>query len=293
VRPSAAADHARVVATKDRAAAADRWRLLRELDELTEGPLVILSLVWLGLLVLELTVGIGRVGEMLVYGLWALFILDFLIEIIIAPDRRAYLRRNWLVAVSLVLPAARVLRVAQVARVARIGRIGRSLNLARIITSVNRGIRALGRTLAARGAGYVAAITFVVALGGAAGILTFESPAAIAEAGRVPPAGQIGVEGFGDALWWTLMILVTLGTDYWPVTMEGRILTVLLAVYGFAIFGYVTATLASHFLGRDRVQGAAAGGAVAGDEARALRAEIAALRAELAGSRDEVVRGSS
>jgi voltage-gated potassium channel len=35
------------------------------------------------------------------------------------------------------------------------------------------------------------------------------------------------------------------------VTVEGRIFAFFLALYGFAVFGYATATLASFFIGRD------------------------------------------
>ena len=41
------------------------------------------------------------------------------------------------------------------------------------------------------------------------------------------------------------------GSEYWPKTVEGRILGWLLAVYAFAVFGYITASFASFFVGRD------------------------------------------
>lgn len=47
------------------------------------------------------------------------------------------------------------------------------------------------------------------------------------------------------------MIVITMGTDYWPVTPEGKMLSFILALYGFSILGYITATLASFFIGRD------------------------------------------
>jgi voltage-gated potassium channel len=270
---------------------AERWGLLRRLDEITEGPLVVLSLVWLGLLVVELVQGLPPVLDAAVYIIWGLFIADFLVEIVIAPDRGAYLRSNILVVVSLILPAARVLRVARLAQVARISRAARPINLVRVVTSVNRGIRATGRTFARRGAAYVAVITGLVALGGAAGMWAFENPAALAEAGRladVPAATRL--DNYPTALWWTLMILATMGTDYWPLTTEGRILTLLLALYGFAVFGYITATIASHFLGQDRaaeMAGEPVPGAQPGDVGAAspLALEIRALREELAGLR--------
>ena len=53
------------------------------------------------------------------------------------------------------------------------------------------------------------------------------------------------------ALWWTAMRVITAGSDFWSMTSEGRGLAVLLAFFGYVIFGYVTATLATYFIGRD------------------------------------------
>ncbi len=47
------------------------------------------------------------------------------------------------------------------------------------------------------------------------------------------------------------MILVTMGSDWWPRSAEGRLLCLLLATYGFTMFGYVTATLGSYFIAAD------------------------------------------
>jgi voltage-gated potassium channel len=75
------------------------------------------------------------------------------------------------------------------------------------------------------------------------------------------------------------MIMTTMGSAYWPQTAEGRVLCVVLALYAFGVFGYVTATLATFFVGRDAE---AADGEIAGALAvEALRDEIAALRADL------------
>ena len=92
------------------------------------------------------------------------------------------------------------------------------------------------------------------------------------------------METYGDAVWWTAMLLTTLGSEYWPRTAEGRVLCVLLALYAFAVFGYITATLATYFVGRDA---AAAESELAGAaDVRALREEIAALRADVRALRD-------
>ena len=88
-----------------------------------------------------------------------------------------------------------------------------------------------------------------------------------------------GLNSYGEALWWTAMVMTTLGSQYWPLTIEGRILCVFLALYAFAVFGYVTAALATFFVGRDA------------DDDRAELAgakHMVALRNELAGLREEV-----
>ena len=47
------------------------------------------------------------------------------------------------------------------------------------------------------------------------------------------------------------MVMTTLGSEYWPQTTEGRLLCVVLSIYAFAVFGYITATIATFFIGRD------------------------------------------
>jgi voltage-gated potassium channel len=92
--------------------------------------------------------------------------------------------------------------------------------------------------------------------------------------------GAAGLSSYGEALWFTAMILTTLGSQFWPETAEGRVLGLLLALYAIGVFGYVTATLATYFIGRDaehhdaEVAGAA--------ELAEIRRELAALRGEIA-----------
>jgi voltage-gated potassium channel len=48
------------------------------------------------------------------------------------------------------------------------------------------------------------------------------------------------------------MLLTTMGSDYWPRSPEGRLLRFVLALYAFAVFGYVTAAIAAYFIGIDK-----------------------------------------
>ena len=54
-----------------------------------------------------------------------------------------------------------------------------------------------------------------------------------------------------EALWWTAMLMTTLGGEHIPQTVEGRILNFILALYAFVSFGYITATLATFFVESD------------------------------------------
>src|SRR4051794_11427907 len=94
----------------------ERWELLHQIDALLDGPMVVLSFVWLALTVADFTSGLGRTLTAASYVIWALFAVQFLIGIVIAPSKRQYLRRNWLTALALVLPAFRVLRAVRALR---------------------------------------------------------------------------------------------------------------------------------------------------------------------------------
>lgn len=224
-----------------------RSSLVRRLESRLDTPLAVLGFAWLALLVVELTRGLSPFLARLALAIWIVFIIDFALKFLLAPDRSRYLRRHWLTALSLAVPALRSVRALRALRAAR----GvRGLRLLRLVVSWNRGMRALGRTMRRRGFGYVMLLTLLVLVSGAAGMYAFEQGMA---QGR-------GIDDYGTALWWTAMILATMGSEYWPQTPEGRLLCLLLAVYGFTVFGYVTATLASFFISRDAEQQHAVGG---------------------------------
>jgi voltage-gated potassium channel len=244
----------------------ERDEILRRLEDWLETPMVALGFAWLALLVIELIWGLSPLLEMASAAIWVIFIIDFGVKFLLASRKLDYLKSNWLMAVALFVPAVRVFRVARVLRAAR------GIQTARVITSLNRGMVALGASFGRRGFGYALTLTGLVTFSGAAGMFALEK--------EVPN----GFKSYSAALWWTAMLITSLGTDYWPQTAEGRVLCFLLALYGFAVFGYVTAALATFFIGRDAEnEGAELAGARSVD---ALRAEIAALRAEIRGPRN-------
>jgi voltage-gated potassium channel len=244
----------------------ERWHALEELDEWLRTPMLILSFLWLMLVVVELVWGTFNALETFWTAIWIAFLAEFAVRLALAPEKAAFLKRNWLTVIALIVPAFRLLRAFHFLRFAR---AARGLRLVRIVGTANRGMNALRASLSRRGLGYVSGLTVLVALLGAGGMLAFE------------PTSEVegGFGSYVDALWWTSMLLTTMGSEFWPTTPEGRVLCFLLALYGFAVFGYITASFASFFVGRDA---ASEQGEVAGSgELAALRAEIAALRREI------------
>ena len=247
-----------------------RWKTLEQLDEWLKTPMLLLSLAWLAIVLLELT---GRTSPFLIWvgtGIWILFLIEFAIRFALAPEKLPFLKKNWLTVIALVVPALRLFRAFAILRAAR---VLRGVRLVRVVGTLNRGMNALRRTLKRRGFGYVLALTLLVLFVGAAGMLSFE------------PADQVdgGFTSYGDALWWTGMLIASIGSDFWPESAEGRVLSAMLSVYGLAVFGYITAAFASFFVGRDA---ASAEGEVAGSlEIAALRREISKLEATLRAQR--------
>lgn len=245
----------------------ERRELLQRIEDWLETPMLVLAFVWLGLLVGELTWGESPAFEIIGTVIWAIFIINFVLEFVLAPHKAVYLRKNWLTVFSLLVPALRIFRIFRAVRLLRLSRVGRGLRLFRVVSSLNRGMRALAANLQRRGFGYVLSLSLIVLFAGAAGMYAFEN--------EVPG----GLDSYSEALWWTAMVMTTMGSQYWPQTLEGRMLCFLLALYAFAVFGYVTATLATYFVGRDAESSEAE---LAGaEDVRALREELRALRAEL------------
>jgi voltage-gated potassium channel len=244
----------------------ERWTVLQQLDEWLEIPMLVLSFTWFLLVLLDLIW--GRAGLFEVFGtvIWIIFIGDFALRFAIAPVKLVFLRNNVITILALALPALRMFRALQLLRFAG---TARGLRLVQIVGTANRSMNALRRSLGRRGLGYVLLVTLAVNLLGAAGMLAFE------------PAREVqgGFETYAGALWWTAMLLTTMGSGYWPVTPEGRVLTLLLSVYGFAVFGYITASFATFFIGQEAQDKE---GEVPG------LADIAGLREEIAGLREEI-----
>ncbi|MEK9955720.1 MAG: ion channel [Actinomycetota bacterium] len=184
--------------------------------------------------------------------IWVVFIADLTLRTVLSPKHIAYLVHHPLDVIAVAVPAFRVLRVLRVLTA------GQWL--------ISRGSRLrVGRT--------ATAVVFAVAF------LTYLSSLAVLNAERGAKGADI--ESFGDAVWWSLVTMATVGYgDYVPVTTNGRIVAVGLMVVGISLLGLVGASVASAVV--TRISGRAQEGQSAvKEDLEALRTEIAALRQAL------------
>ena len=241
--------------------------LRRRYEELSQWPLVLLALLFVasyawGVLRPDLPHPLLLTLRVVTVLAWPVFLADYGLRLALADHRWRFVRQNWVDGLAVLLPLLRPLRVLSLVRVARV----------------------LDRRLTTSLHGRVAAYVTLTA-----SLVVFMASLAVLDAERGAPGASI--TGYGDAVWWALTTITTVGYgDEYPVTGEGRLVAVLLMVSGIALLGVVTAAVASWFVGR--VAEAAQAQDDADDaallvEVRELADEVRRLRAELA-DRDEL-----
>jgi voltage-gated potassium channel len=256
----------------------ERSEVLQQWEAWLETPLLVLGFAWLGLFIIELIWGLNPLLVAIAITIWIVFIVDFGVKFLLAPRKLSYLKHNWLIVFSLLIPALRTFRIVGVIQSLPSVHVVRGLHLLGVMARTNRGMRLLATSVQRRGVGYVLGLTAIVLFIGTLGIYAFEhklSAGVAAQSGNAP----VGITNYGTALWWTAMVMTTIGSDYFPKTAEGRVLCFFLALYAIAVCGYATATLATFFIDQDAESDDAA---LAGTKSiQALQAEIAALRTEI------------
>ena len=210
-----------------------RYRFVARLERMLEGPGTYLAVVFAVALAAELV--LSAQGESvpaalgwLLLAIWGFFIIQFVLGIAVSPDRLRYLRKNWLTALSLVVPFLRAFRVLRV-----VGAL-RATNALRVVGGFNRAARTLNAALAWTRAGYAVALTATAVLLGSAALLMFEVDA---------PDSRI--TDYGEALWWAAATITTVGAATEPVTLGGRLVALALMLAGLVLLGYVAGVLAA------------------------------------------------
>lgn len=176
---------------------------------------------------------------------WVIFAVDYLVRLALAPRKAPWFRGHLFDLTVVVLPVLRPLRLIQAMTE---------------IQKMSKG-DALRTQASILAGGTVLILIWICSLG----VLDVE---------RAAPGANI--LNIGDAIWWAFVTVTTVGYgDFYPVTVAGRVIAVVLMTVGIGVVGVVTATPASWFVER----AAAVGGN--DDQETATRGQIRALSRQL------------
>jgi voltage-gated potassium channel len=206
-----------------------------------ERPMLFLSFVWLCILIIEIVYDTSPVLSGVGTGIWIIFILYFALRLAIVANRVAFLKKNWLFILAIVVSALRFFPFLQPFPLVRALTATFGMQVIWIFASADQGMRFLRAALGRRGTGYALALTFVVLFAGAAGMLHFE---AISDDPQ-------RIQTYPKSLWWTAMQMTNIGTAYSIKTTGGRVICLGISLYAAAMFGYLTAIFATFLIDRD------------------------------------------
>ncbi len=172
----------------------------------------------------------------------------------VAPRKAAALRAHWLDAVIVGVTTPAFGAFLSSLRLVRLARLLRLLRLGAILTRLLQRERALTSGTAFRFAALLTLLVVVIA----------GAVESLVDSGDFPSTW--------DGIWWAVVTVTTVGYgDVYPKTVEGRIIAMVVMLFGIGFLSVLTATIASRFVKTER-----------GDETGEILAALTRLEAELA-----------
>lgn len=151
------------------------------------------------------------------YTTWAIFVIDYGIQLKLASNKKRFLRSELLSMMLIAIPFLRPVRAM-------------------------RGIVFLRHASTRPKDSLLMTLPWMIATLG--GLMMLIMAAAVLNVERFAPNSTI--HNTGDALWWSLVTVTTIGYgDKYPVTGEGRLLAAVLIIFGIGLVASLTGYFAS------------------------------------------------
>jgi len=176
--------------------------------------------------------GWKRFADVANWAIWAVFAIELAAVLIVARRKKAALRAHWLdvaivvLTVPLLGKALSWIRFARFLRLARFGAVaGRALQAERRLTS--------GDSLRI------------------ASILTLTAIVVAASAMQAFASNEF--DSLWDSTWWAVVTVTTVGYgDFYPTSVQGRLVGIVLMFVGIGFLSLLTASIASKFVKEER-----------------------------------------
>lgn len=153
----------------------------------------------------------------LLIAVWVVFVIDYVVRLVLAEHKKKFLRESLLDLGSVLIPILRPFHL---------------LTYLKAIPYLRRPTTSSFRLrVAVMGVSWATLFIYTIAL-------------SVFEVERFAPDGNI--DSLGNSLWWAMVTITTVGYgDYFPVTIPGRVLAVILMMGGIAIVGATSAFIIS------------------------------------------------
>jgi voltage-gated potassium channel len=239
--------------------------------------LTVLSLVIMAALVLPLSESTVQLLTVYDNVICVVFLIDFLLNLSRSRPRSDYFirGRGWLDLLGSI-PSFGFFRYTALLRLARLSRLAR---IARFLRGKNK--RQLFQDVVKNRGQYAAFITVLLAF-----LVLALSSVLVLEFESKSPSANITTGG--DALWWSVVTITTVGYgDFYPVTNAGRLTGLFVMFAGVGIIGALASILASILIPSPQSEPMPHTSAQPPDE---LQGELAQIRSELQALRELISR---
>lgn len=161
-----------------------------------------------------------------------LFLSDFIFGLYLSDNKKRYIRKNWADLLASIPVSHGIYRSFRFLRLIRVIRV------IRVIARINR-VGHIADKIAQDSSKYVymGAITSTIVLSGA--VLFFSMELGI----------NSQVNNFFDAIWWAVVTTTSVGYgDIYPITWEGRVVGMLLMIFGVGLVGVTAGIVGGNIL---------------------------------------------